>query len=132
MSFVALMTHVCSIAMQQSYSGRCGPRFCRCGVPDEDATEVPVQDRQIGFVFQSYALFKHMTIAENIAFGPRIRQLGIDVEERCANPPLLCNGASCLLAFRAGLPVPCCCPECHTLPMTNDMAAHEMQRNAAR
>jgi sulfate transport system ATP-binding protein len=36
---------------------------------DEDATGVPVQKRRIGFVFQNYALFKHMSVADNIAFG---------------------------------------------------------------
>ena len=51
---------------------------------DEDATEVPVQAREIGFVFQSYALFRHMTVAQNIAFGPRIRRLGIDIDQRRA------------------------------------------------
>jgi sulfate transport system ATP-binding protein len=35
----------------------------------EDVTDRPVQDRRIGFVFQHYALFRHMTVAENIAFG---------------------------------------------------------------
>jgi sulfate transport system ATP-binding protein len=35
----------------------------------EDVTDRPVQDRHIGFVFQHYALFRHMTVAENIAFG---------------------------------------------------------------
>ncbi len=34
-----------------------------------DVTEVPVQKRGIGFVFQQYALFRHMTVAKNIAFG---------------------------------------------------------------
>ncbi|MFC0819915.1 sulfate/molybdate ABC transporter ATP-binding protein [Moraxella marmotae] len=34
-----------------------------------DVTDVPVQKRGIGFVFQQYALFRHQTIAENIAFG---------------------------------------------------------------
>lgn len=33
-------------------------------------------------VFQSYALFRHMTVAENITFGPRIQDLDIDEEER--------------------------------------------------
>ena len=36
---------------------------------DADVTSVPVRKRNIGFVFQHYALFKHMTVAENIAFG---------------------------------------------------------------
>ena len=35
----------------------------------EDITPVPVQKRQIGFVFQNYALFGHMTVFDNIAFG---------------------------------------------------------------
>ena len=42
---------------------------------DLDATGLSVQERQIGFVFQSYALFNHMTVAENIGFGIRIRKL---------------------------------------------------------
>src|SRR5438309_9903432 len=35
----------------------------------EDATGVSPQDRQVGFVFQHYAAFKHMTVWNNIAFG---------------------------------------------------------------
>ncbi len=37
-------------------------------------TETRVQDRNIGFVFQNYALFKHMTVRENIGFGLTIRK----------------------------------------------------------
>ena len=62
------------------------------GFADEDATEVPVQEREIGFVFQSYALFKHMTVAQNIAFGPRIRQLGLDLDRRCAPRTIIMGG----------------------------------------
>ena len=40
----------------------------------EDATRVPPQRRGIGFVFQHYAAFKHMTVRENVAFGMRIRK----------------------------------------------------------
>ncbi|MDX1915139.1 MAG: sulfate ABC transporter ATP-binding protein [Methylophilus sp.] len=39
----------------------------------EDATERNVRDRQVGFVFQHYALFRHMTVFENVAFGLRVR-----------------------------------------------------------
>src|SRR5215213_970939 len=39
-----------------------------------DATNVPAQRRGIGFVFQHYAAFKHMTVRENVAFGMRIRK----------------------------------------------------------
>jgi sulfate transport system ATP-binding protein len=47
---------------------------------DEDVTDLPVQDRGIGFVFQSYALFRHMTVARNIAFG-------LDMMKRKVRPP---------------------------------------------
>jgi sulfate transport system ATP-binding protein len=39
----------------------------------EDATDADVRERGVGFVFQHYALFGHMTIFENVAFGLRVR-----------------------------------------------------------
>jgi sulfate transport system ATP-binding protein len=39
----------------------------------EDTTTVDVRRRQVGFVFQHYALFKHMTVFENVAFGLRVK-----------------------------------------------------------
>src|SRR6266404_2146529 len=39
-----------------------------------DVTRVPPQRRGIGFVFQHYAAFKHMTVRDNVAFGPKIRK----------------------------------------------------------
>jgi sulfate transport system ATP-binding protein len=39
-----------------------------------DTTGVPVQKREVGFVFQHYALFKHMTVADNIAYGLRAKK----------------------------------------------------------
>ena len=39
----------------------------------EDATHADVRERQVGFVFQHYALFGHMSIFENVAFGLRVR-----------------------------------------------------------
>ena len=39
----------------------------------EDATNTHVRERQVGFVFQHYALFRHMTVFDNIAFGLRVR-----------------------------------------------------------
>jgi sulfate/thiosulfate transport system ATP-binding protein len=39
----------------------------------EDASGSHVRERQVGFVFQHYALFKHMTVFENIAFGLRVK-----------------------------------------------------------
>ena len=42
---------------------------------DRDITHVPIEDRNIGIVFQSYALFPTMTVYDNIAFGLKIRKL---------------------------------------------------------
>ena len=39
----------------------------------EDATNVHVREREVGFVFQHYALFRHMSVFDNIAFGLRVR-----------------------------------------------------------
>jgi len=47
----------------------------------EAVTDVPPQQRNIGFVFQNYSLFRHMTVAENIAFGLKIRQVPRKVRE---------------------------------------------------
>ena len=40
----------------------------------QDVTAVPVQDRHVGFVFQHFALFKHRTVRQNLAFGLELRQ----------------------------------------------------------
>ena len=40
----------------------------------EDATRLSVQERRVGFVFQHYALFRHLTVADNIAFGLNVRR----------------------------------------------------------
>jgi sulfate transport system ATP-binding protein len=40
----------------------------------EDVTNVPAGKRKVGFVFQHYALFRHMTVFENIAFGLNVRR----------------------------------------------------------
>ena len=41
-----------------------------------EATHLPAQKRNVGFVFQHYAVFKHMTVAKNVAFGLEIRSSG--------------------------------------------------------
>lgn len=47
-------------------------------VDGSDITQVPANKRDMGFVFQNYALFPHMTIFENVAYGLRIRGLSDD------------------------------------------------------
>ena len=57
-----------------------GLEFCDAGriaIDGEDMADVPAQKRNIGFVFQSYALFRHMNVADNIAFGLTIRPRGL-------------------------------------------------------
>ena len=49
-----------------------------------DMTAVPPHKRQVNTVFQSYALFRHMTVAENIAFGLRVAK-----RDRASIPPLV-------------------------------------------
>ena len=47
------------------------------------ATHLPPNRRDVGFVFQNYALWPHMTVAENIAFGLKLKKLGrVEVAER--------------------------------------------------
>ena len=52
-------------------------------IGDRDVTALPPQERGIGFVFQHYAAFKHMTVRRNVAFGLEIRKRPRDeVRER--------------------------------------------------
>src|SRR5471030_2993445 len=41
---------------------------------DEDVTHHSARERNVGFVFQHYALFRHMNVFENVAFGMRVRK----------------------------------------------------------
>ena len=43
---------------------------------NHDVVRTPVGQRGVGFVFQHYALFRHMTVFENVAFGLRVRRAG--------------------------------------------------------
>jgi sulfate/thiosulfate transport system ATP-binding protein len=47
----------------------------------EDASARHVRERQVGFVFQHYALFKHMTVFENVAFGLRVKPRDVRLPE---------------------------------------------------
>jgi sulfate transport system ATP-binding protein len=50
------------------------PDAGRIELSDRDVTSIPPQQRGIGFVFQHYAPFKHMTVRDNVAFGLSIRR----------------------------------------------------------
>lgn len=54
---------------------------------DQDATDIPVRDRGVGFVFQHYALFPHMSVHDNIAFGMKVskrRRSRAEIDARVA------------------------------------------------
>ncbi len=55
-------------------SGLETPDIGNIWITGKNATHQSVQDRNIGFVFQHYALFKHLTVRKNIAFGMEIRK----------------------------------------------------------
>ena len=44
-------------------------------IEGRDVTEVPVRERNIGFCFQDYAPFRHMSVADNVAYGLRVRKV---------------------------------------------------------
>jgi ABC-type sugar transport system ATPase subunit len=47
-------------------------------IGDKDVSDVPPKHRDVAMVFQSYALFPHMTVAQNIGFGLRMRKFAKD------------------------------------------------------
>ena len=55
------------------FAGLESPTAGRILFGEEDATHVPVRERRVGFMFQHYALFKHMSVADNVAYGLRVR-----------------------------------------------------------
>lgn len=57
----------------RSIAGLEVPDGGRILIRGQDITQVPVRHRNVGFVFQGYSLFVHLSVAENIAFGLRVR-----------------------------------------------------------
>ncbi|QYJ77571.1 sulfate/molybdate ABC transporter ATP-binding protein [Shewanella acanthi] len=57
---------------------------------NRDVTQIHVRDRRVGFVFQNYALFRHMTVADNVAFGLEVmpkkqRPSAAEIQKRVAH-----------------------------------------------
>ena len=77
----------------------------------EDATARRVGDRHVGFVFQHYALFRHMTVFENVAFGLRVRPKATSALEKvrsrrkCISSLAWCNWTGSPTAIRHNSPV---------------------------
>ena len=61
------------------------PDSGRVVIDGDDVTDTPARERGVGFVFQAYAPFKHMTVRDNVAFGLRVRKHPkADTERRVA------------------------------------------------
>ena len=58
------------------------PTTGRIWIGDEELTDKSVQQREVGFVFQHYALFRHMTVAQNVAFGLSVRKESKQVQRQ--------------------------------------------------
>ena len=55
-------------------AGHLDPTAGRVLIGERDVTRVPARHRNVGMVFQSYALFPHMTVADNVAYGLKVRR----------------------------------------------------------
>lgn len=58
------------------------PDSGRIWLESQDATHMKLQEREIGFVFQNYALFPQLTVSENIAFGLDIKKVDSSLKNR--------------------------------------------------
>src|SRR5919108_4694256 len=58
------------------------PDAGRVLIGGEEVTHRPARKREVGFVFQHYAAFKHMTVADNVAFGLKVRKRPKDETKR--------------------------------------------------
>jgi sulfate transport system ATP-binding protein len=63
-------------------AGLTAPDKGRVWLHDRDVTTLSTQKRNVGFVFQNYALFQYMTVAENIEFGLQIRKVPKEQRQR--------------------------------------------------
>ncbi len=59
----------------RAIAGLTGIDHGRIALHGRDVTYMPAREREVGFVFQNYALFGHMTVAENIEFALRVRKV---------------------------------------------------------
>ncbi|MGC5629491.1 ABC transporter ATP-binding protein [Georgenia sp. Z1344] len=57
-------------------AGYLAPTSGQILIGGKDATRTPPEKRNLGMVFQSYALFPHMTVAENVGYGLKVRRVG--------------------------------------------------------
>src|SRR4051812_37532392 len=80
----------------RAIAGFVSPTRGRILVDGRDITALPAHRRNIGMVFQSYALFPHLTAQENVAFGLRMRQVAKPERRRRAAAALEMVGLAAL------------------------------------
>ena len=77
------------------FAGFHAPSSGRVLIGGKDVTAVPPEQRDTAMCFQSYALFPHLTVAENIEFGPRQQRLPRrERDQRLAGEPACQTGAT--------------------------------------
>jgi multiple sugar transport system ATP-binding protein len=74
----------------------------RIVIGDEDVTNVPPQERDVAMVFQDYALYPHMTVADNLAFGLRLSKIAKAERERRVGRVAMTLGLNELLDRKPG------------------------------
>jgi ABC-type Fe3+/spermidine/putrescine transport system ATPase subunit len=62
-------------------SGIWTPTDGKVFIDGEDVTNVPIEDRDVGYVFQNIALFPHMTISDNVGYGKKVRAISKEETE---------------------------------------------------
>ena len=67
---------------------------------DDDVTAVPIERRNVGMVFQSYALFPNMNVADNIGYGLKIRGVGAAERKRAGRRMVALSGIEGLASRR--------------------------------
>ena len=80
----------------------CGSRYDT--VEGEDASDKHVRERKVGFVFQHYALFRHITVFDNVAFGLHVKSDGRPPEPKSAASARTPRTRATRSAGRASLP----------------------------
>ena len=67
----------------RSIAGFVEPDAGRVLVDDKDISALPANQRQVGYVFQNYALFPHLSVADNVAYGLKVRRRSAsEIEQR--------------------------------------------------
>ena len=75
-------------------------------IGDRVVNTLSPKDRDIAMVFQSYALYPHMTVADNIAYGLKIRKMDkAEIQRRVRRPPTCSSSGRCWTASPSSSPV---------------------------